>query len=151
MGDALQWLHASALATWMREAPWAWPAVEVVHILGFALLFGSVLLVDLRLLGFGTRLDPRALAQYALRASRAGFVLALPSGLAMFAAHAPELAANPAFRLKLLLLALALANVVVFHARSGLQRRDATARGQAVLSIVCWTSIIICGRGIAYV
>jgi hypothetical protein len=145
------WLHSSALAIWMREAPWAWPAVEALHILGFALLFGSVIVVDLRVLGFGSRLDLRALADYVLVASRGGFALALPTGLAMFAAHAPELATNPAFRLKLLLLALALANVLAFHWRSGLRHRDGIARGQAALSILCWILIIICGRGIAYV
>jgi hypothetical protein len=151
MGDALQWLHASAPATWMREAPWAWPAVEALHILGFAVLFGSVLLVDLRVLGFGGRLDGRALAQYALRATRVGAVLALATGLPMFAAHAPTLAGNIAFRIKLALLAVALANAAVFHWRSGMRRQDALARCQAALSITCWTLVIICGRGIAYV
>jgi hypothetical protein len=144
-------LHGSAFAEWLRTAPWAWPVVEALHIAGFALLFDSVVVVDLRVLGFGARLDPRALARFVLPATRAGFALALATGVPMAIAQATELWFNRAFRLKLLLLALALLNVIVFHARRGLERRDVFAQGQAALSLACWFLIILAGRGIAYV
>ena len=144
-------LHGSAFAEWLRTAPWAWPVVEALHIVGFALLFGSIVLVDLRVLGAGAALDVRALARFALPATRAGFALAVATGLPMAVAQAAELWFNRAFRLKLLLLAVALCNVLWFHARRGLDRRDAFAKGQALLSLACWFLIILAGRGIAYV
>lgn len=144
-------LHGSAFAEWLRTAPWAWPVVEALHIAGFALLFGSIAVVDLRVLGFGRALDPRALGRLALPVTRAGFALALATGLPMAVAQATELWFNLAFRWKLLLLALALSNVIVFHRRRGLERRDALAQAQAALSLGCWFLIIAAGRGIAYV
>lgn len=144
-------LHGSGFAEWLRTAPWAWPVVEALHIVGFALLFGSIVVVDLRVLGFGLALDARALGRLVLPATRAGFALALATGLPMAVAQATELWFNRAFRLKLLLLLVALANVLVFHARRGLERRDAVAQAQAVLSLACWFLIIAAGRGIAYV
>jgi hypothetical protein len=144
-------VHGSAFAEWLRTAPWAWPVVEALHIAGFALLFGSIAVVDLRVLGFGVRLDARALGRFVLPATRAGFALALATGVPMAVAQATELWFNRAFRLKLLLLAIALCNVLLFHARRGLDRRDALARAQAALSLACWFLIIVAGRGIAYV
>jgi hypothetical protein len=144
-------LHGSAFAEWLRTAPWAWPVFEALHITGFALLFGSIVLVDLRVLGFGAALQARQLGRFALPATRAGFALALATGVPMAIAQATELWSNRAFRLKLLLLAVALCNVLLFHARRGLDRRDALAKGQAALSLACWFLIIAVGRGIAYV
>ena len=144
-------LHRSAIAEWLRSAPWAWPVFEALHIAGFALLFGSIAVVDLRVLGFGARLDARAPGRFVLPATRAGFALALATGVPMAVAQATELWFNRAFRLKLLLLAIALCNVIVFHARRGLNRRDAPAKAQAALSLACWFLIIAAGRGIAYV
>ena len=68
-------VEASGLGRFMREALWAYPAAETVHIVGIGLLFGSIAIVDLRLLGLGRRLPVSALAGFAAVAglSAAGF------------------------------------------------------------------------------
>lgn len=143
-----------ALLDWLRQAaahPWLYPALEVVHILGIALLLGSLVLVELRVLGLGAALPLPALARFGLRLSLLGFGLAAASGVSMFATQPAELLANPSFRIKLGLLAFAGLNAVLFHLRGGPVRRDRVARAQTVLSLGIWLAVIICGRWIAYV
>jgi hypothetical protein len=135
---------------WIAEHPVAYPALQVVHITGIALLLGSLVLLELRVWGLGRELPVVALARLALPLSLLGFGLAAASGLAMFAAHPGELLANRAFAVKLGLLMLAGTNAALFHARGGLQRVDAVARAQTALSLGLWLGVIIAGRWIAY-
>ncbi len=136
---------------WIAEHPIAYPALEVVHIAGIALLLGNLVLLELRVWGLGRELPVAPLARLALTLSLAGFALAATSGLVMFAAHPGEMLANRAFVIKLGLLMLAGTNAAAFHARGGLQRADAVARAQTALSLGLWLAVIICGRWIAYV
>ena len=136
---------------WITASPWAYPALEVAHIAGIALMLGSLVLVELRVWGPGAELSPAALQRAGLRLTLTGFALVAASGLTMFAANPGELLVNPAFRIKLALLVLACANAAVFHRRGGLARADALAKAQTVLSLGSWLGVIICGRAIAYV
>lgn len=136
---------------WLQSHPIAYPALEAAHIFGIATLVGSLLLFELRVLGLGRQLPAAALARLALPLTLAGFGLAAVSGGLMFASQPLELIANRAFVLKMGLLMLAGINAALFHARGGLARLDGTARAQAVLSILVWLAVIICGRWIAYV
>lgn len=129
---------------------WAYPALEALHILGIALLFGGLLVFDLRALGLAREWPVAALARLTLPPALLGFALCALTGLTMFATQPQELLANPAFRWKLLLIGLAGANAALFHARSGVQAKDLLARGQCLLSLGIWMAVIICGRWIAY-
>jgi hypothetical protein len=116
VGEAwLVWLETSALAMAMREWRWLYPVVEIVHIVGFVVLVGAAAMFDLRLLGVSRPLPVAAMARHLLPWARMSLVLVVPSGLMMFAANATEMAENPAFRLKLVLIAAALLNAAVFH------------------------------------
>ncbi|HSB40547.1 MAG TPA: hypothetical protein VLK28_01855 [Methylomirabilota bacterium] len=154
----LVWLETSALAVAMRQWQWLYPIVEILHILGFVLVVGGAFYFDLRLLGRARSLPVSGLAAHLLAWARAGFGLVAPTGLMMFAAHATEFAVNPAFRLKLILIAVALLNAAAFHRwpfRS-VARWDAGARAPAwagiaaVISLACWIGAIACGRLLAY-
>lgn len=134
----------------IAEHPYAYPALEVMHIVGIALLLGSLVLLELRVWGLAPALPVQALARLALPLSLAGFALVVLSGLTMFAAHPGELLANRAFLLKLGLVATAGLNAAMFHARGGLVRLDRLARAQTVLSLGLWLAVIILGRWIAY-
>jgi hypothetical protein len=138
------------MSSWLATNPIAYPALEVAHIIGIALLVGNLVLVELRVWGLGPALPLPMLARLALRVSLLGFGVAAASGVLMFATHAPELLANRAFVLKMGLLTLAGANAGLFHARDGLSRLDRLARVQTVLSLGLWLGVIICGRWIAY-
>jgi hypothetical protein len=135
---------------WIVSHPLVYPALEVLHIVGIALLVGSLALFELRVWGFGAVLPVPALARMALRLALTGFALIGGSGLLMFAGQPDELLANRAFVLKMGLILVAGLNAAAFHARAGLQRMDRTARMQTVASMGLWLAVIICGRWIAY-
>jgi hypothetical protein len=98
------------------------------------------------------------MAQHLLRWARLSLLLVVPSGLLMFTAHATEMAGNPAFRLKLLLIAAAMLNAVSFHRGPFTSVRNwnqnvaipASAKIAAVLSLLLWAGVIACGRLLAY-
>jgi len=154
----LVWLEGTPLAVAMRQWLWLYPTVEIAHILGFVILVGAAVMFDLRLLGVSRSLPVTDMARHHLRWARLALLLVVPSGLSMFAAHATEMSANPAFQVKLALIAVAGLNAAVFHrgvfhsvARWDRQVRvPAPARLAAVLSLLCWAGVIACGRLLAY-
>ncbi|MBE7368125.1 hypothetical protein [Ramlibacter pallidus] len=134
----------------LQTHPWAYPALEIVHISGIALLLGNLVLLELRVFGRGAALPVLPLARLALGTAVAGFSLAAASGLAMFASQAGELLANRAFTLKMLLLFTAGCNAAWFHARGSLTRCDTVAKLLMVTSTLLWLAVLACGRWIAY-
>ena len=136
--------------TWLASNPWAYPALEVLHIVGIALLLGTLVWLEIRVWGGAAALPLPALARAALPLVLAGFGLCAASGLLMFASQPLELLGNRAFVVKMGLLMAAGSNAAVFHARGGLQRLDLAARLQTVLSLGIWGAVIIMGRSIAY-
>ena len=131
--------------------PWAYPALEVVHIVGIAMLFGGLLVFELRAFGLGRDLPAALLARLTLTPALAGFGLCAATGLTMFAGQPSELLANPAFRLKLLLIALAGLNALLFHLLGGTATLESRrGRLQCLMSLGFWLAVIICGRWIAY-
>ena len=151
-------IEASALGQAMRQWLWLYPTVEIIHIAGIATLVGSIVILDLRLLGFSRSLPLRRLAAHVLPWSIGSFALIVPSGLAMFVAHAGDLIASPVFALKICLILAAGTNAAVFHAAiyRGAAGWDVdampplAARASAALSLLLWFSVIACGRLLAY-
>lgn len=131
--------------------PWAYPALEVIHLIGVALLIGNLVLLELRVFGLGAALPVPALARLSLTLVAIGFSLAAASGTVMFATQPGDLLANRAFTLKMLLLFVAGSNAAWFHARQSLEKMDPTARLLMFVSSVIWVAIIALGRWIAYV
>lgn len=135
---------------WIAEHPFAYPLIEAVHLAGIAAMLGSLLLVELRVWGFGAALPARPLARLALPVTLTGFALAAGSGLLLFATRPAELLASDTFVIKMTLLLLAGLNAAAFHARGSLERGDAVARAQTLASIVLWLAVLAAGRWIAY-
>ena len=151
-------IEGSAFGQAMRQWLWLYPSVEIVHIVGIALLVGSIAILDLRLLGLSRSLSVRRLASHILPWSVASFALIVPSGLAMFVAHAGDLISNPVFVVKMCLILAAGANAGVLHA-GALRSADKwdvdvmppnAARAAAAASLLLWISVIACGRLLAY-
>jgi len=130
---------------------WAYPMLEVVHLLGVALLLGNLTLLELRVFGWGPGLPVEPLAKLSLALVAVGFGLAAASGLLMFGTQAGELLANRVFTAKMVLIMLAGCNAGWFHARRSLQRQDRTARLLMLLSSALWLLVLTCGRWIGYV
>ncbi len=135
---------------WVASHPIAYPALEVLHITGIALLLGSLVLLELRVWGLAPELPLRPLARLSLSVTLAGFGLIVCSGLLMFATRPAELLSNRAFLVKLALVLLAGLNAVWFHWRDSLARCDGLARAQTALSTGLWLAAIVSGRWIAY-
>jgi len=152
-------LEEGSFATAMRESIWLYPAVETVHIIGFAILVGAVIMFDLRVLGISKRVPVRMLAQHLLPWALAALLLIIPAGFLMFSADANSLITNRAFVLKMVLLVLAASNATAFHlgALRNVEHWDQgttaprSARLHAVASLLIWLGVITCGRMIAYV
>jgi hypothetical protein len=136
--------------TALKTHVWAYPALEIVHISGIALLLGNLVLLELRVFGMGAGLPVKDLARLSLGIAVAGFTLAAASGLLMFASQPAELLSNCAFTLKMLLLLAAGCNATWFHGRGSLDKLDALARAQMVFSTLIWLAVVACGRWIAY-
>lgn len=134
----------------LKSHAWAYPALEIFHILGIALLIGNLVLLELRVFGKGATLPVKDLARLGLGLVAMGFCMAAASGLLMFATQPEELLANRAFTLKMLLLTCAACNAAWFHGRGSLDKLDAMAKAQMVVSTLLWVAIVSCGRWIAY-
>ncbi|MDX2259671.1 MAG: hypothetical protein NW205_12250 [Hyphomicrobiaceae bacterium] len=153
-------IAASPIARTVAEAPWAYPALEAVHLLGIALLVGPILVFDLSVLGLTRPID-RATAQgLLLPFVWVGFAVNVVSGGLLFASNAVEFAGNPAFLAKIALIVVAGLNAAVFQARftasaaplaTGHAEPQRLAEAGALLSLVTWVAVLVAGRLIAYV
>jgi len=154
----LRGLEGTGIAVAVRESAWLYPAVETLHIIGIIVLVGAAAIFDLRVLGVSPRVPVEEAARHLLPCSRAALLLVVPTGLLLFASHAPTVWANPAFRVKLALLATAGVNAYMFHRRPfwtvQAWNRDspppAGAKVHAAFSLAIWAGVVTCGRLIAY-
>ncbi len=148
MHQFCQWLYSSGMGTAIRQSIWVFPIIETVHVLGIALLVGTVSILDLRLLGLILKREPvSAIAQQILPLTWAGFAVMFITGFLLFAAEAADCYGNMAFRIKMLLIPLAGLNALVFH-RNPVTRWRARMAGGFSMSL--WIGIICAGRAIAY-
>jgi hypothetical protein len=148
-----EWVAATPYADWAASNPYAYPVANTVHVLALVLLLGGIGLVDLRVIGLFRPLPLQPLSRALIPIAATGVLILAASGSILFAADAEVLARQGTFRLKLILIAIALANVALFRLRYGVVVADpppAGARLLALLSLLLWTSVAICGRMIAY-
>ena len=148
MSTPLVALEGVWLAQAMKYSTWLYPTIETVHIWGIGMLFGSVVLMDLRVLGLGKALDYSALSRLGIAVSVLGFSLAVITGSMLFITHAADLIASRLFILKMSLIFLLITNAVLLRMRAEI---NPVTKAQAVISLVGWASVIGLGRWLAYV
>lgn len=156
--ETFGWLEATALSQAMRGSLWMYPIVEIVHIVGFVILVGSVAMFDLRVLGLSPALPVQRLGRHLLRWSLASLLLIVPAGLMMFSAHPQDFIGNRIFLLKMLLIMTAALNAAMFHMGTYrsvdqwdvLVPAPVSAKLHAALSLLIWIAVISCGRLLAY-
>jgi formate-dependent nitrite reductase membrane component NrfD len=153
----LIWMENSALGEWVRGAGvWAYGVVNLVHILGIAVLFGSVLILDLRLLGWRRSVSLADVTHVTVPLAIAGFCLAAISGICMLATNGSEYADNPFLSIKFGAIALAALNAAVllrFPVWTNKKHDSATRTTFAIfggVSLLCWVVAIGSGRMIGY-
>lgn len=160
MSALLAGLEGSALGHAVRGAGiWAYGVANLIHILGVATLFGSVLILDLRLLGLWRRAPLAAIAAPTVPLAALGFVVAAASGACLLVTNASEYVGNPFLLIKFPAIALGLANAAVVTVMPAWRQRgtrEPTARERHQLtalggiSLICWVTALAAGRLIGY-
>jgi hypothetical protein len=155
----LEWLQGTSLAVYIRDSLFAFPLIESAHVIGLTLVFGTIAIVDLRLLGIASsERSFQRLASDTFKWTWAAFALTAVTGVLMFITNASGYFHNGYFRTKLVLLVLAAINVLVFEltaGRSVKQWGEASSapplgRALAAVSLVLWLAIIVSGRMIGF-
>jgi uncharacterized protein DUF6644 len=156
----MAWLQASPLGQAMRESGvWTYGLVNLVHILGVASLFGSVLVLDLRLLGFWRKVALRAISGPTVPVAATGFAIAVLSGVCLLATKATEYVGNPFLYIKFPAIGLGILNVVALHCLPAWKEhkmRELSSREEFKLAVIggvsllCWLTAISAGRMIGY-
>ncbi len=146
-------LEQTAIGNAIRESLWLFPAIEAVHLLGLAVLGGSVLVVDLRLLGAGlTRLSNAAVLANARPWFLGSLALMLATGVPLFLSEAVKCCFNDSFEVKIATLVLAV--VFTFAVRNRVAARgDAPAWLAKIaggLSLAAWFTVAAAGRWIGF-
>jgi hypothetical protein len=160
MAHAFAWLEHSPLGEFTRSlGVWSYGVINLVHILGIILLFGSILILDLRLLGAWRRIPLAELSRPTTTMAMIGFVLAVCSGIPMLSVKTTDYIGNPFLLIKFPVIALAVANVWLVHRSPAWQahftrdlvpaERRRLAQG-AGLSLTFWLTAITSGRMIGY-
>ena len=160
MRDFLAAMESSALGQLMRDAgPWSYAVVNLSHVLGVAALFGSILVLDLRLLGMWRRVPIATLAVPSVPVGQAGAAVALTTGVMLLATNATEYIGNPFLMLKFPAIAIGLLNVFVlsrlpaWKARGEREPSPREIRQLQVIggiSLASWVTAVMAGRMIAY-
>jgi Family of unknown function (DUF6644) len=154
-----QWIYQTPLSVAIRESIWVYPILDVIHCVGILLVAGTIIVVDLRLLGCGMRQSPvSSVVSQVLPWTLSGFAFMFLTGSLLAWSEPLKLYHSLFFRWKLLFLALAGLNALLFH--SGIYRgvgswdsdslTPARARVAGVISIVCWICVIAAGRAVGY-
>jgi hypothetical protein len=156
--DALVWLKGTQLSEATRVYPWVWPICETLHFVGLAMLVGIVGLIDVRLLGFLKRVplaDLRKLLPYGIL----GFAINVITGVIFFVGAPDQYVHNVAFYYKLLFLAVAGVNAMLFEMFYGrrletLRLGDVTPiafRIAGAVSLLSWFMVLYWGRMLPFI
>ena len=157
MYEMMAMVEASLFAEALRNlGVWTYGIVNLAHIVGISLLFGAIVILDMRLLSFSVA----NISTITVPVAAVGLSLAIPSGVSMFAMNATQYHENPFVYLKMPILGLALANVVLVTRLNAWQRAvtgnpvqptdGSVLYVSGAFSLCLWSSVVVCGRMIGY-
>ena len=152
----LEWLGSWPVAGLLRGSPTGYLFINAAHVLSIGLLVGAILPLDCRLMGLTTRAPLAVLAPFLTKAAAVGLAGAIVTGCLLFLVRPLDYAGNPAFLIKLALLAAALLNIALQHRHAAF--RDALAGGairaivrlHAACSAALWLAVLLAGRWIGF-
>jgi hypothetical protein len=154
--DWLQPLSETALARALILSPTLYLLVNAAHIMAIGVLFGTILSLDLRILGMFRTVPLHSLAPFLSRMAACGAVLAILTGMSLFSVRPQEYVQNPAFLTKVTLVAVGLVHALAVHRSAGWRAAlagegaSALLRLSALVSIAIWTSAVVAGRWIGF-
>jgi len=151
--EGFAWISDSSVTAWVISSPFIWPILECIHFVSLCVLIGSLLIIDLRLIGF-YRERCTSIVRFLIRLSLMAFTANLVTGLLFFSGNTFKYIDNPAFELKLVLIAVAGMNALFYKARvSHIMDGEAvswSSIGVGYLSLLLWAGVIVCGRMITF-
>ncbi|MCM2439450.1 hypothetical protein HGO34_06935 [Agrobacterium vitis] len=135
-----------------RSSVWAYPIASWVHLVGLAMLFGTITAVDLGLIGIAKNLRTQTIRSTLIPMALTGFGIAVASGLLLFAPAAREYANSSYFLVKIGLIVVAGANAILLHQalRRGVPDTAIGCKLLGTASIAIWGMVIFCGRMLAF-
>jgi hypothetical protein len=154
-----QWIEDTPLGVYVRESLYGFQILTATHIVGIALSAGAFAWFDFRLLGVALQRVPvTSVYRRIIPIATTGFIIAFISGGLLFVGYAVPAYGNLAFRLKMSALLLAGANALAYHfiTERGIVTWNsnptppAAAKLAGLFSLMLWTSVILCGRMMAY-
>ncbi|WP_407177161.1 DUF6644 family protein [Bradyrhizobium sp. STM 3562] len=157
--DIIAYFEESGLAESIRENDTLFPLIESVHVIAICLVVGSILVLDLRLLGLASIHRPVSrLAGAILPVTWAAFAIAATSGFLLFISNATKYLENGYFVAKICLICAAGVNMLIFHVISARdlpqwekeRRPPLRARLAGAVSILLWIAVVACGRWIGF-
>jgi hypothetical protein len=150
-----QWCDTTWISAAIRDSTWMFAVIEILHLLGLTLLLGSLVVLDLRLLGLGMRRQPVSrLADELGPWIRGGLAIMVVTGAPMFLSEAMKCYASPPFAIKMTLLSMAIiSHLVIF--REALRMDDSArppfwAKPAACISLALWFGVGLAGRAIGF-
>jgi hypothetical protein len=149
------WCDANYIGTTVRASTYIFPVVECIHLLGMVLLLGTLVVVDLRLLGFGLRRQPVSRVAGALApVTWTGLTIMSVTGFVLFCSEALKCYGNVSFPYKMVFYFSGL--IVYFTLHRSVTKRDDAQIGPVwgkvvgVLSLCCWFGVALAGRAIGF-
>lgn len=157
MEGVIESLSSSTLNAWIMGSEWVWPIAETLHFFGLSLLLGSLLLIDMRMIGWFRKIDIQAVHAL-LPLAFLGFAINLTTGTLFFIGDPERYSINIAFQIKMLLILLAGGNALIYYWKidSVMQTwgpHDDTptlAKWVGTASLIVWFGVLTFGRLIPY-
>ncbi len=148
------WCEKTHLGLWIKNGTWTFATIETIHIMALAVLLGTLVVVDLRLLGFGmVRQSPSHLTRLMAPWTYSSLVVMVLTGICMFVSEANRLSRSGPFAFKMLLLILAVGTHFTIRAKvtgEGVRVGSRLPKVVAGLSIVFWFGVALAGRAIPF-
>ena len=152
-------LDHTPLGVWVQSAPLAFPLIEATHVISVMLVFGSIAMLDLRLLGVSSRnYGVVKISDEVLPWTWVSFLISVITGTLLFIGQATNYLNNNEFKIKMILLALAGINLAIFHFFTWNKVQNwntgaptpISAKAAAILSLCLWSGVVIAGRWIGW-
>lgn len=148
------WCQHSLLGAWIAQATWAFPILETIHIMAFSTLLGTMIIADLRLLGFGMRRTAiRQLAGELEPWTLVALLVTMITGLCLFSSEAIRLCVSGPFFDKMVFFIIAIVIHFTIHWKAvfkGVERHLWIGKLAGGLSLCSWFLVALAGRGIAF-
>ena len=147
-------LESLPLAVALRGSIWVYPLINAGHILGIALLVGGIVPLDLRILGMWPSVPLPSLWRLLVCTAGAGLGIATACGVLLFITRASAYVASPLFSMKMVLVAVGIANALSLHLSARFHSLSLRVpwhfRLQAILSLAIWVAVLFLGRMVGY-